>query len=72
LGKLTKRITKSPKLHFLDPGIQRTITGNLEGELTGHEFESALVSEMYKQAKNVGFRGDSIIYELLMVARWIF
>jgi predicted AAA+ superfamily ATPase len=53
-----KRITKSPKLHFLDPGIQRTITGNLEGELTGHEFESALVSEMYKQAKNIGFRGE--------------
>jgi predicted AAA+ superfamily ATPase len=53
-----KRITKSPKLHFLDPGIQRTITGNLEGELTGHEFESALVSEMYKQAKNVDFGGE--------------
>jgi uncharacterized protein len=53
-----KRTTKSPKLHFLDPGIQRTITGNLEGELTGHEFESALVSEMYKQAKNMDFRGE--------------
>jgi uncharacterized protein len=53
-----KRITKSPKLHFLDPGIQRTITGNHEGELTGHEFESALIAEMYKQARNIDFRGE--------------
>jgi predicted AAA+ superfamily ATPase len=53
-----KRITKSPKLHFLDPGIQRTITGNHEGELTGHEYESAIIAEMYKQAKNVDFSGE--------------
>jgi len=53
-----KRLTKSPKLHFLDPGIQRTITGNHEGELTGHEYESAVIAELYKQAKNVDFRGS--------------
>jgi predicted AAA+ superfamily ATPase len=53
-----KRLSKSPKIHFLDPGVQRTITGKLEGELTGHEFESALIAEMYKQAKNIDFSGS--------------
>jgi uncharacterized protein len=53
-----KRLTKSPKLHFLDPGIQRTITGKHEGELTGHEYESAIVAEMYKQCNNIDFRGS--------------
>lgn len=52
-----KRLSKSPKVHFLDPGIQRSVTGNLQGELSGHEFESALVAEIYKQSKNTGFSG---------------
>ena len=52
-----KRLSKSAKIHFLDPGVQRSITGNLQGELSGHEFESALVAEMYKQSKNLGFSG---------------
>jgi predicted AAA+ superfamily ATPase len=45
-----KRLVKSPKLHYLDPGIQQTIL-NKRGGLTGNEFESAVVSEIYKQAK---------------------
>lgn len=53
-----KRLSKSPKLHFLDVGIVRSITGNLSGELDGHQFETAIFSEMYKQAKNIGFRGS--------------
>lgn len=53
-----KRLAKSPKIHFLDPGVQRSIVGNLEGNLSGHEFESALIAEMYKQAKNMGFTGE--------------
>lgn len=53
-----KRLSKSPKLHFLDPGILRVIKGNVQGELNGHEFESAIASELYKQAKNIGFAGD--------------
>jgi len=52
-----KRLSKSSKIHFLDPGVQRSITGNLQGALSGHEFESALVAEMYKQSKNIGFSG---------------
>ena len=46
-----KRLSKVPKLHILDPGIQRVITGKVKGEMTGHEFESAIVAEMYKQVK---------------------
>ena len=46
-----KRLSKSPKVHFLDPGIQRILLSRT-GELTGGEFESAIVSEFYKQIKN--------------------
>jgi predicted AAA+ superfamily ATPase len=48
-----KRMVKSPKLHYLDPGVHRAILQK-SGETTGHEFESAIVAELYKQAKNVG------------------
>lgn len=47
-----KRLMKSPKLHYLDPGIQRSIIKK-RGVLNGHEFESAVVAELYKQAKVV-------------------
>ncbi len=45
-----KRLVKAPKLHYLDPGVQRTITNNHQGELRGNEFESAVVAELFKQA----------------------
>ncbi len=45
-----KRLVKSPKIHYLDPGIQQTILRK-KGGMTGHEFESAVIAEMYKQAK---------------------
>ncbi len=48
---LGKRLVKSPKVHFLDPGLQRILLGR-KGELTGAEFESAVVSEILKQIKN--------------------
>lgn len=47
---LNKRLSKSPKVHFLDPGIQRVLL-NRTGTFTGHEFESAVVAEIYKQIK---------------------
>lgn len=50
-----KRMVKSPKLHILDPGICRSLT-NHYGDLNGHEFESAVISEMYKQIKSWGIR----------------
>jgi predicted AAA+ superfamily ATPase len=48
---INKRLIKSPKIHFLDPGIQRAILGR-RGQMTGAEFESAIVAEIFKQIKN--------------------
>ena len=48
---LGKRLVKAPKLHFLDPGIQRSLLQR-RGELTGAEYESAVVAEIFKQLKN--------------------
>ncbi len=45
-----KRLVKTPKLHYLDPGIQRAILQK-KGLLNGNEFESAIVSEIYKQVQ---------------------
>lgn len=52
-----KRLVKSPKLHYLDPGVQSAVSGRY-GALTGHEFESAVVAEMIKQLKTSGLRAD--------------
>ena len=46
-----KRLSKVPKLHYLDIGIARSVTNNFDGELKGNEFESMVVSEIYKQLK---------------------
>ena len=48
---LGKRLVKASKLHFLDPGIQRSLLQR-RGELTGAEYESAVVAEIFKQLKN--------------------
>ncbi|MCE2432121.1 MAG: ATP-binding protein [Candidatus Latescibacteria bacterium] len=48
---LNKRLSKAPKVHFLDPGIQRALL-NRRGQPTGHEFESAIIAEIYKQIQN--------------------
>lgn len=47
----TKRLTKAPKIHFLDNGVLQAVLQK-RGGLTGNEFESLLVAEIYKQAKN--------------------
>ena len=52
-----KRLVKSPKLHYLDPGVQSAVSGRY-GALTGHEFESAVVAEVIKQVKTAGLRVD--------------
>ncbi len=52
-----KRLVKSPKLHYLDPGVQSAVSGRY-GALTGHEFESAIVAEVIKQLKTAGLRVD--------------
>ena len=45
-----RRLIKSPKIHIIDNGIARAIL-NRRGELNGNEFESAIISELYKQSK---------------------
>lgn len=45
-----KRLRQNPKLHFLDPGIHRSILRK-QGMLVGNEFESAIVAEIYKQVR---------------------
>ena len=47
-----KRLSKAPKIHFLDPGIQRALL-NRRGKPTGPEFEGAIVAEIYKQVRNL-------------------
>lgn len=43
-----KRLSKSPRLHFLDNGVRRGILRRT-GEPDGHEFEGVVVSEAIKQ-----------------------
>ena len=45
-----KRLVKSPKVHYLDVGVMRAVLQKND-ELNGHEYESAIVAEIYKQAK---------------------
>ncbi|NOY50365.1 MAG: ATP-binding protein [Chlorobi bacterium] len=47
---IKKRMVKSPKAHYLDTGVLRAILRKND-TLNGHEFESAIVSEIYKQTK---------------------
>ncbi|MEN8138991.1 MAG: ATP-binding protein [Bacteroidota bacterium] len=52
-----KRLVKSPKVHFTDVGVLRTIL-NKKDDLNGHEFESAMIAEIYKQAKNLNLNNS--------------
>jgi len=45
-----KRLVKSPKVHYLAVGVMRAILQKND-VLNGHEFESAIVSEIYRQSK---------------------
>lgn len=48
----SKRISKAPKVHLMDYGVLQAVLQK-RGGMTGAEFESLVVTEMYKQAKNV-------------------
>jgi predicted AAA+ superfamily ATPase len=45
-----KKLVKSPKIHFLDNGVLRAVLQK-KGALTGNEYESSMVAEIYKQIK---------------------
>jgi predicted AAA+ superfamily ATPase len=48
-----KRLVKAPKIHYLDPGVLNTILQK-RAIGTGHEYESAIIAELYKQVKIIG------------------
>lgn len=56
-----KRLVKMPKIHFLDPGILQTVLQK-QGGITGNEFESLVIAEIYKQVKNM--QADARFYHL--------
>jgi predicted AAA+ superfamily ATPase len=47
-----KRLVKAPKVHFIDNGVLQAVLQK-RGGLTGNEFESLVIAEIYKQAKNM-------------------
>jgi predicted AAA+ superfamily ATPase len=46
-----KRLIKSSKVHYMDQGIIQAVL-HKRGGMTGNEYESAMIAEIYKQAKN--------------------
>jgi predicted AAA+ superfamily ATPase len=46
-----KKLVKSPKIHFMDNGVLQSILQK-QNILSGNEYESAIVAEIYKQIKN--------------------
>ena len=47
-----KRLTRAPKIHFMDHGVLQAVLQR-RGGMSGNEFESAIVAEIYKQAHNL-------------------
>ncbi len=50
-SNIHKRLSKMSKIHVMDYGILQAILQK-RGGMTGNEYESALVTEIYKQLKN--------------------
>ena len=46
-----KRLVKSSKVHYTDQGIVQAVLRK-RGGMTGSEYESAIIAEIYKQTKN--------------------
>lgn len=55
-GNPNKRLSKMPKVHYLDNGIIQAILQK-RGGLTGNEFESIIVAEIFKQIKTNNLPG---------------
>jgi predicted AAA+ superfamily ATPase len=47
-----KRLVKMPKIHYLDNGVLQAVLQK-QGGLTGAEFESLIVAEIYKQLRSI-------------------
>lgn len=59
----SKRLVKAPKVHFMDPGIVRSILRNW-GQMDGSLFETCVVAELLKQFRASGFDAKSNFYHL--------
>jgi predicted AAA+ superfamily ATPase len=53
----SKRLVKSSKIHYLDNGIIQAVLQK-QGGMTGNEFESLIIAEIYKQIKNIQFQAS--------------
>jgi uncharacterized protein len=51
-GATDKRLVKAPRLHWMDIGVQRVLSGS-RGGLTGAQFENAAVAEIYKLVRTL-------------------
>lgn len=47
-----KRLSKMPKIHYMDNGVTQAVLQK-RGGITGNEFESMVVGEIYKQIKTI-------------------
>lgn len=52
-----KRLVRSHKVHFADPGVHRSLTRR-RGPCTGEEFESYVAAEIWKQVRTAALRVD--------------
>ncbi|MEI7723720.1 MAG: ATP-binding protein [Bacteroidota bacterium] len=50
-----KRLAKMPKIHYLDNGIIQAVLQK-RGGVTGNEFESLVIAEIYKQIQTIHFQ----------------
>ncbi|MGE4585946.1 MAG: ATP-binding protein [Mangrovibacterium sp.] len=51
-GNETKRLVKTPKIHYLDNGVIQAVLQK-RGGITGNEFESLVIAEIYKQVQTM-------------------
>lgn len=56
-----KRLTRAPKVHFIDHGVLQAVLQR-RGGMSGNEYESAIISEIYKQAHSIA--ADTRFYHL--------
>lgn len=52
-----KRLVKAPKIHYLDNGVLQSVL-HKRGGITGSEFESLIVAEIFKQVAALSLRAN--------------
>ena len=57
-GNLSVRLLKAPKLIWFDSGIQRALSGEIEG-LRGEQYESAVIAQILITLSSLGIRADA-------------